>query len=64
MPKFNVGDFVAVKGSKTPLRQVEEIRIDPPNPNQRPEFWPADEPYYRLNQGWFWPEHDLERAYA
>ena len=62
--KFQIGELVVVKGSDKPLRRVEETRINPPDPNQRPDFWPADESYYRLNQGCWWPEHDLERAYA
>ena len=70
--KFKIGDLVTVRGSKQ-LRRVTEIRVslpilyDPPIPNALESglgthFQPP--PHYRLDTGIFWPEPDLERAYA
>ena len=70
--KFKIGDLVTVKDSKQ-LRRVTEIKVylpapyDPPIPNALESgvgayFQPPL--YYRLDTGMFWPEPDLERAYA
>ena len=70
--KFKIGDLVTVKDSKQ-LRRVTEIKVylpapyDPPIPNALESgvgayFQPPS--YYRLDIACFWPEHDLERAYA